>query len=182
VNGLFSAEDWLPTLVAAAGDPDIKAKLLKGYTAGSKTFKVHLDGYNQLPVLTGETTASPRKEFVYFDDDGHLVAYRDARFKYTFDVQFGKGMEIWRNPLTTLRAPFTTDLMTDPFEYAVDGAPVFYEKWMVDRAFLILPAVQKVAQYLASYREFPPRQRPASFSIDQVIEALEKSTNAGAGR
>jgi arylsulfatase len=182
VNGLFSAEDWLPTLVAAAGDLDIKAKLLKGYTAGSKTFKVHLDGYNQLPVLTGETTASPRKEFVYFDDDGHLVAYRDARFKYTFDVQFAKGMEIWRNPLTTLRAPFTIDLMTDPFEYAVDGAPVFYEKWMVDRAFLILPAVQKVAQYLASYKEFPPRQRPASFSIDQVIEALEKSTNAGAGR
>jgi arylsulfatase len=125
---------------------------------------------------------SPRQEFVYFDDDGHLVAYRDTRFKYTFDVQFAKGMEIWRNPLTTLRGPFIIDLMADPFEYAVDGSPVFYEKWMVDRAFLILPAVQKVARYLASYKEFPPRQRPASFSIDQVIEALERSMKGGSGR
>jgi arylsulfatase len=110
------------------------------------------------------------------------VAYRDTRFKYTFDVQFAKGMEIWRNPLTKLRAPFTIDLMTDPFEYAVDGSPVLYEKWLMDRAFLILPAVQKVGQYLASYKEFPPRQRPASFSIDQVIEALERATKAGTAR
>ena len=91
-------------------------------------------------------------------------------------------MEIWRNPLTTLRGPFTIDLMTDPFEYAVDGSPVLYEKWLVDRAFLILPAVQKVSQYLASYKEFPPRQRPASFSIDQAIEALERSMKAGSGK
>ena len=182
INGLFSAEDWLPTLVAAAGDTNIKEKLLKGHTAGTKTFKVHLDGYNQVPVLKGEAKESPRQEFVYFDDDGNLVAYRDTRFKYTFDVQFAKGMEIWRNPLTTLRAPIMSDLMADPFEYAVDGSPVFYEKWMADRAFLILPAVQKVSQYLASYKEFPPRQRPASFSIDQAIEALERSMKAGSGR
>ena len=182
LNGLFSAEDWLPTLVAAAGDMNIKEKLLKGHTAGTKTFKVHLDGYNQVPLLKGEVKESPRQEFVYFDDDGNLVAYRDTRFKYTFDVQFAKGMEIWRNPLTTLRAPIMSDLMADPFEYAVDGSPVFYEKWMVDRAFLILPAVQKVSQYLASYKEFPPRQRPASFSIDQAIEALERSMKAGSGR
>jgi arylsulfatase len=182
VNGLFSAEDWLPTLVAAAGDANIKEKLLKGHAAGPKTFKVHLNGYNQVPVLKGEVKESPRREFVYFDDDGHLVAYRDTRFKYTFDVQFAKGMEIWRNPLTTLRAPILADLLADPFEYAVDGSPVFYEKWLMDRAFLILPAVQKVAQYLASYKEFPPRQRPASFSIDQVIEALEQSMKGGTGR
>jgi arylsulfatase len=172
INGLFSAEDRLPTLVAAAGDANIEEKLLKG----------HLDGYNQLPMLKGEVQESPRQEFVYFDDDGNLVAYRDTRFKYTFSVQFAKGMEIWRNPLTTLRGPFIIDLMADPFEYAVDGSPVFYEKWMVDRAFLILPAVQKVSQYLASYKEFPTRQRPASFSIDQAIEALERSMQGGSGR
>jgi arylsulfatase A-like enzyme len=122
INGLFSAEDWLPTLVAAAGDVNIKEKLLKGHTAGAKTFKVRLDGYNQLPLLKGKVKESPRQEFVYFDDDGNLVAYRDTRFKYTFSVQFAKGMEIWRNPLTTLHGPFTIDLMADPFEYAVDGS------------------------------------------------------------
>mgnify|MGYP003574979559 FL=1 len=174
VDGLFSAEDWLPTIVAAAGDPNIKDKLLKGVQAGNKTFKVHLDGYNQLPVLKGETTESPRKEFVYFDDDGNLVAYRDERFKYSFAVQYAKGMEIWRNPMTTLRGPTIVDLKVDPFEYAVDGSTQ-YEKWMMDRAFLILPAVQKVGRYLASYKEFPPRQRPASFSIDQVVEKLNAS-------
>ncbi len=171
VDGLFSAEDWLPTFLAAAGESDIKGKLLKGHRAGNKTFKVHLDGYNQLPVLKGETTESPRKEFVYFDDDGDLVAYRDERFKYSFAIQYAKGMEIWRNPMTTLRGPTIVDLKADPFEYAVDGS-IQYEKWMIDRAFLILPAVQKVGRYLASYKEFPPRQRPASFSIDQVVEKL----------
>lgn len=174
IEGLFSAEDWLPTLVAAAGEPDIKGKLLKGHQAGSKTFKVHLDGYNQLPVLKGETAESPRKEFVYFDDDGNLVAYRDERYKYNFSVQYAKGMEIWRNPMMTLRGPIIIDLKADPFEYAPDGS-IHYERWMVDRAFLILPAVDKVAAYLASYKEFPPRQRPASFSIDQVMDKVNAS-------
>jgi arylsulfatase len=175
VAGLFSAEDWLSTLVAAAGDPNVKEELLKGDTVNGKTFKVHLDGYNQLPVLLGQTKESPRKEFVYFDDDGELVAYRDERFKYNFAAQYAKGMEIWRDPLTQLRAPFIIDLKTDPFEYAVDGS-IFYEKWLVDRAFLILPAVNKVAAYLMTYKDFPPRQRPATFSIDQVMEKLQTVT------
>jgi arylsulfatase len=172
IDGLFSAEDWLPTLVAAAGgDADIKGKLLKGYQAGNKTFKVHLDGYNQVPVLKGETTISPRKEFVYFSDDGDLMAYRDERFKYNFNVQFATGMQVWRMPTTAVRAPIITDLMTDPFEYAFDGS-AYWEKWVMEHAFLVLPAVEKVAAYLASYKDFPPRQRPASFSIDQVMEKV----------
>jgi arylsulfatase A-like enzyme len=175
IPGMFSAEDWLPTLLAAAGVVDIKEKLLQGYTAAAKNFKVHLDGYNQLPVLKGEAAESPRKEFVYFDDDGELVAYRDERFKYNFAVQYAKGMEIWRDPLVSLRAPFIIDLKADPFEYSVDGS-ILYEKWLVDRAFLILPAVSKVAAYLATYKDFPPRQRPASFSIDQVIDKLSASS------
>ncbi|HEY4167282.1 MAG TPA: arylsulfatase [Reyranella sp.] len=172
IDGLFSAEDWLPTLVAAAGgDADLKDKLLKGYQAGNKTFKVHLDGYNQLPVLKGETTKSPRKEFVYFSDDGDLMAYRDERFKYNFNVQFAKGMDVWRLPTTAVRAPIVTNLMTDPFENAFDGS-AYYERWLMEHAFLVLPAVSKVATYLASYKDFPPRQRPASFSIDQVMEKV----------
>ncbi len=172
---LFSAEDWLTTLVAAAGgDPNLRENSTKGIQAGSKSFKVHLDGYNQLNYLTGKTKESARPEFVYFDDDGNLVAYRDKRFKYNFAAQYAKGMEIWRNPMVELRGPFIVDLLADPYEYGVDGS-INYEKWMMDRAFLILPAVQKVGQYLSSYKEFPPRQRPASFSIDQVIEKLNAS-------
>ncbi len=119
----------------------------------------------------GEATTSPRKEFVYFDDDGNLVAYRDERFKYNFAVQYAKGMEIWRNPMMTLRAPIIIDLKSDPFEYAADGS-IHYERWLVDHAFLMLPAVDKVATYLATYKNFPPRQRPASFSIDQVLDKI----------
>lgn len=173
---LFSAEDWLPTFVAAAGgDPKLRESALKGVSAGSKTFKVHIDGYNQLDYLTGKAPKGQRSEFVYFDDDGNLVAYRDDRFKYTFARQDAKGMEIWRAPLTTLRAPTLIDLKSDPYEYAVDGS-ANYEAWFVQRAFLILPAVAKVGDYLKTYKDFPPRQKPASFSIDQVIEKLEAST------
>ena len=169
---IFSAEDWLPTFVAAAGgDPNVRDSATKGVQEGSKTFKVHLDGYNQVPYLTGQSPNSPRKEFVYFDDDGNLVAYRDERFKYCFAVQYAKGMAIWRDPMTQLRAPLMIDLLSDPYEYAPDGA-ANYDDWATHHAFLMLPAVSKVAAYLQSYKDFPPRQRPASFSIDQLIEKL----------
>jgi arylsulfatase len=174
ITGLFSAEDWLPTIVAAAGDPDVKAKLLKGHQAGPRSFKVHLDGYDQLPVLKGETTESPRKEYFYFSDDGELMAFRDERFKYTFLAQFATGMNVWKMPATPLRVPIITDMMTDPFEYAWD-ASAYYEKWVMEHAFLALPAVAKVAAYMATYKDFPPRQRAASFSIDQVMEKVNAS-------
>ncbi|MFT3823728.1 MAG: arylsulfatase [Chitinophagaceae bacterium] len=173
LTGLFSAEDWLPTLVAAAGgDPNLPASAQKGVNAAGKSFKVHLDGYNQLSYLKGQT-GSNRHEFVYVDDDGNLVAYRDDRFKFIFAAQYATGMAIWRDPMTKLRAPLVVDLLADPYEYAVDGA-VNYDDWFMHRAFLILPAVEKVAKYLDSYRQFPPRQAPATFSIDQVIEKLPK--------
>jgi len=173
---LFSAEDWLTTLVAAAGgDANLRENATKGVTAGNKSFKVHLDGYNQLDYLTGKTNKSARPEYFYFSDDGDLLAYRDERFKYHFTIQQATGMNVWRMPLTPMRAPVVIDLKSDPYEYAWD-ASANWEDWFMKHAYLALPAVSKVGAYLSTYKDFPPRQRPASFSIDQVIEKLESST------
>ncbi len=172
---LYSAEDWLVTLVAAAGgDPDLRENALKGASAGDKTFKVHLDGYNQLDYLTGKSGKGARPEFYYFSDDGDLMAFRNERFKVIFERQDAKGMAVWRQPMTSLRAPLLIDLKSDPYEEAWDNA-ANYEDWMIKRSYLVLPAVATVGRYLATYKDFPPRQRPASFSIDQVIDKL----NAG---
>lgn len=172
---LFSAEDWLPTLVAAAGgDPNLRENAIKGVSAGGKSFKVHIDGYNQVPYLTGQS-GSARHEYFYFSDDGDLLAYRDDRYKYHFTIQQEIGMKVWRFPLTSLRAPIMIDLQSDPYEYSWDAA-ANWEDWAAKHTFLVLPAVAKVGQYLGTYKEFPPRQRPASFSIDQVMEKLESGT------
>ena len=175
---LFSAEDWLPTLVAAAGgDANLRESALKGVTAGTKTFKVHIDGYNQLDYLTGKSPKSARPEYVYFSDDGELLAYRDERFKYHFVIQQATGMNVWRMPLTPVRAPIMIDLKTDPYENSWDGS-AYWERFAMEHTYLVLPAVAKVSAYLATFREFPPRQRPASFSIDQVIEKIEQTTKS----
>jgi arylsulfatase A-like enzyme len=173
---LFSAEDWLVTLVAAAGgDPDLRESSTKGVQAGEKNFKVHLDGYNQLDYLTGKTDKGARHEFFYFSDDGDMMAFRNERFKFTYARQDAIGVTVWELPLTRLRVPTMCDLKSDPYEYSVD-ASAYYHPWMMEHAFLIVPAIQTVANYLKSYKEFPPRQRPATFSIDQVIEKLEAAT------
>jgi len=112
-----------------------------------------------------------RHEFVYFDDDGNLVAYRDERFKYSFARQDAHGMEVWRVPMTKMRAPIFVDLLSDPYEYA-PGNSAAWEDWAVKHAFLILPAVEKVALYMSTYKEFPPRQAPASFSIDDIMKTV----------
>src|SRR5262249_1151503 len=143
---VFSAEDWLPTLVAAAGgSATVREDSVKGVTLGDKKFKVHIDGYNQLDYLTGKSATGARHEYFYFSDDGDLLAYRDDRFKYHFEVQLATGMNVWRMPITNLRAPIVIDLKSDPFEYSWD-ASAYWEKWFIERAYLLLPAVSKVAE------------------------------------
>jgi arylsulfatase len=175
-NEMISGLDWLPTLMAAAGDPDIKEKLLKGHQAGGKTFKVHLDGYNQLPYLTGQQPAGARKEFIYFNDDGDLVAVRYENWKVVFEEQRATGtLRIWAEPFTPLRVPKLFNLRSDPYERADVTSNTYYDWLMTDGAGVFIAAPAVVAKFLDSFKEYPPSQRPSSFSIDQMVENLQRS-------
>jgi arylsulfatase len=172
-NDIMSHLDWLPTILAAAGMPDITDKLKKGYKAGDKSFKVHLDGYNFLPYLTGKAKKSPREEFFYFSDDGDMTALRFDNWKLVFAEQKARGtMAVWVEPYTMLRAPKLFNLITDPYEQA-DITSNTYWDWWLDHAFLLVPAQAYVAKFLDTFEEFPPRQKGASFTIDQVMEKLQ---------
>ena len=171
-NDIMSHLDWMPTLLAAAGDPDIKEKLKKGYKAGKKNFKVHLDGYNFLPYLTGKAKKSPREEFFYFSDDGDLTALRFDNWKIVFAQQRAPGtMLVWGEPYVQTRVPWLFNLRTDPYERASITSNTYWD-WWLDRAFLLVPAQAYVGKFLATFKEFPPRQKAASFTIDQVMEKL----------
>jgi arylsulfatase A-like enzyme len=173
INGVTSHEDWVPTLLAAAGDPDIKAKLLKGHSTAGKTFKVHLDGYDLRPLLAGEGP-SPRKEFFYWTDDGNLACLRYDRWKVAFMEQRAHSLEVWEEPFVTLRLPKILCLRSDPFERA-DHDGIGYSTWRAERMFVLVPAQAFVAQHLQTFKEFPPRQKPGSFSLDQVLSKLQES-------
>jgi arylsulfatase A-like enzyme len=173
-NEIFSALDWSPTILAAAGVPDIKERLLKGYQAGPKTFKVHQDGYNQLPYLTGQQPRGARREFFYFNDDGDLVALRYENWKVVFMEQRAQGtLRVWAEPFTVLRLPKLFDLRADPYERADITSNTYYD-WMIDNFGMLGASVPFAAKYLESYKEFPPSQRPASFTIDQAMEKLKE--------
>jgi arylsulfatase len=178
-NETVSALDWLPTFMAAVGEPGIKDKLLKGYQAGSKTFKVHLDGYNQLPYLTGQQERGARKEFFYFNDDGDLVALRYENWKFVFEEQRATGtMRIWAEPFTKLRVPKLFNLRSDPYERADVTSNTYYDWFMSDGAGAFIAAPAIVGPFLATFKEYPPSQRPSSFSIDQLVEKMQKSFEA----
>ena len=167
--------DWLPTFLAAAGTPDIKEQLLKGVEANGRDYKVHLDGYNILPLLTGETEESPRKEIFYFSDDGDLTALRYADWKMIFMEQKSPGtFRVWMEPFVPLRVPLIENLRRDPYERATITSNTYYD-WLLDRAFLLVPAQAYVAEFLETFKEFPPRQKAASFSLDKVMEKLSPS-------
>jgi arylsulfatase len=172
LNDIFAHEDMLPTLLAAAGDPDVKQKLLKGMKVGNKTFKVHIDGYDVANALAGKES-SPRREFFYFNDDGSLVCLRFNQWKFVFAEQTAHGFHVWQQPFVPLRLPKLFNLRSDPFETA-DHEAMDYERWAVEHLFLTVPAQQYVGQFLASFKEFPPSQKPGSFSIDGALEKLQE--------
>ncbi len=174
-NEVFAHEDMLPTLLAAAGVPDVKEQLLKGMTIGSNTFKVHLDGYNITDALAGKSP-SPRKEFFYFNDDGSLVGLRYNQWKLVFAEQRSEGFDVWQNPFVPLRLPKLFNLRSDPFEKA-DQIGADYEHWRIDRVYLLVPAQQYIGGFLSTFREFPPSQKVGSFSLDQVLQTLQKGGN-----
>ena len=170
-NEVFAHEDMLPTLLAAAGDDKIKDELLAGYSAGGRSYKVHLDGYNLLPFLKGEADAAPRKEFLYWTDGGDLAALRYGQWKLQFLEQRAHSFDVWQEPFVQLRVPKLFTLRGDPFERA-DEDGIGYQTWRFNRVFALVPAQAYVAQWLQSFREFPPRQKADSFGIDQVMESL----------
>lgn len=176
-NDIIAHEDWMPTLLAAAGEPGVKEKLLTGYKTGDKTFKVHLDGYEINDYLAGKGP-DPRKEFIYFVDDGSLVGLRYLQWKIVFAEQRGEGLDVWQEPFVPLRLPKLFNLRSDPFETA-DHEGMDYERWRVEHLFALVPAQAYVANFLETFREFPPRQKPGSFSIDQVVENLQNASSGG---
>ena len=172
-NEIMSNLDWAPTLLAAAGEPDIKQKLLKGYKAAGKKFKVHLDGYNFLPYLTGEEKTGPRVEFFYFSDDGDLLALRYGNWKMHFKVQDQAGtLRIWQREFENLRIPYLFNLRTDPYERATITSNDYWN-WYIRHVFLLVPAQDVVGKFLATFKEYPPRQEAASFTIDQVLQKMK---------
>ncbi len=182
VNEIVHHMDWLPTFLAAAGNETVKEDLLDGVTVaevgGGRNYRVHLDGYNMLPLLTDETDEGPRKEIFYFTDDGDLAALRYQDWKITFlEQKEWATFRAWIEPLTPLRVPLMFNLRRDPYERGYRTSNTYYD-WMLDRAYMLVPAQAYVGQFLETFKEYPPRQEAASFSLDKVMEKLTE--NAGA--
>jgi arylsulfatase A-like enzyme len=173
-NEIMSHLDWMPTLLAAAGAPDVPQQLLSGYKAGDMTYKVHLDGYNFVPYLTGQAPHSPRESFFYFSDEGDLMGLRYDNWKIAFAVQPAEGtFRVWQQEFEHPRVPFIFNLRTDPFERAPITSNTYYD-WLMDHAYLLVPAQAYVGEFLATFKDYPPRQKAASFSIGQVLEKLSE--------
>ena len=172
INDIVAHEDWAPTLLAAAGDPDVKEKLTKGFQASGKTFKVHLDGYNQIGLLSGKGPGA-RKEFFYFSDDGDLTGLRYNKWKAVFMEQRAHGLEVWRDPRFLCESQ-KSSMFTPTRSNAPTLSSGAYDRWFIDRAFLLVPAQAVVVQFLATFQEFPPRQKPASFSVDQALQPCSR--------
>jgi len=177
-NEIVHHMDWLPTFLAVAGDTEIKVQLeTGGVQAIGRTYKVHLDGYNILPLLTGKTEKSPRHEIFYFSDDGDLTALRYDDWKLIFMEQKAVGtFRVWMEPFVPLRIPLIFNLRRDPYERAEITSNTYFD-WLLDRAYLLVPAQTYVGNFLMTFKEFPPRQKAASFSLDQVMEKLTPTSH-----
>jgi len=177
LNGIVCHQDMLPTLLAAAGEPNIKDKLLQGYRAGEKTYKVHIDGENMLPYLMGEAADSPRKKFAYFSDDGDLLALRLGDWKVVLMEQRAKTMQCWIEPFVHLRGPKMFNLRRDPFERADENSNTYHD-WCFSHIYIIYGMQAIVAHEIDSFLKFPPRQRPASFNLDAVMRQFEEMSSS----
>jgi arylsulfatase len=174
-NEIVAHLDWLPTFLAVAGDTEVTDKLLKGYKVGDMTYKIHLDGYNLVPYLTGQVAKSPRTTFFYINDDQQLTGLRYENFKFVFMEQQVPGtLLIWANPFTTLRLPKIFNLRTDPYERA-DITSNTYWDWLLDHGFLLVPAQAVVGQFLMTFKDYPQRQKAASFNLDEVLKKMQES-------
>ncbi len=173
-NELISGLDWFPTLLAAAGDQDIKERMLQGTRIGGKNAKLHLDGFNQLPYLTGQQEHSARESFFYFNDDGDVVGMRFANWKVVFMEQRAPGtLRVWAEPFTALRVAKFFDLHSDPYERADITSNVYYD-WLLSHAYIMYGAQAAASKFLETFKDFPPSQRAASFTIDQAMEKLKQ--------
>jgi arylsulfatase len=178
INDVASHEDMLPTLLAATGDTTVIADLKVGRKVGDRTYKVHIDGYDLLPALKG-ASAWPRKEFLYWTDDGNVAAVRYGDWKASFLVQNAEGLKVWQQPFEQLRAPLLTNLRMDPFERAQHDDAMGYQRWYLEHMFMIAPAAGYVGNWMQSFRDFPPRQKPGSFNLDRVMEAVTATPGGG---
>jgi arylsulfatase len=173
-NEIMHHMDWLPTFLAAAGEPDVKEKLLSGHRAIGRNYRVHLDGYNFLPFLTGQSEETPRREIFYFSDDGDLTALRYNDWKMIFMEQRVEGtLQAWAEPFVPLRVPLIFNLRRDPYERSQKTSNTYYD-WLIDRVYLLVPAQDYVGEFLATFKKYPPRQKAASFSLDEVMEMLQE--------
>jgi arylsulfatase len=171
LNGVVSHQDMLPTLLAIAGDPDVNQKLLSGYKVGNKTFKVHIDGYNMVPYITGQVKESPRKEFFYMSDDGEVMAVRMGDWKMVLAEQKANRVRVWMEPFDKLRLPLIMNVRRDPFERAEFNSNTYYD-WMVSHAFMLYEMQALVAAQIDNFVKYPPRQKPASFNLDAVMRQV----------
>jgi arylsulfatase len=178
LNGLAAHEDWLPTFAAAAGAPDIKEKLLKGVELNGRTYKNHLDGYNMLDYLSGKTKESPRKEFIYVNDIGEIVAARYQDWKIVFMENRAETMSLWREPFVELRAPLLFNLRRDPFEKAQHNSNT-YNDWWIDRVFVIVPVTEMVGKFLMTFKDYPASQTAGSFNLTKMQKQIEAMSHGG---
>lgn len=176
-NEIVSHLDWLPTLLAMAGDANVTQKLLKGHKVGDMNYKIHLDGYNLVPYLTGEVEKSPRESFLYCTDEQQVAALRYNNWKLVFMEQRAPGtLLVWAEPFTNLRVPKLFNLRTDPYERADITSNTYYD-WVFDRIYLVVPAQAHVGKFLETFKEYPPRQKADTFNLDEVMKKLQD--NAG---
>lgn len=176
LNGMASHEDWLPTFAAAAGAPDTKQKLAQGVELNGRKYRNYIDGYNMLDYLTGQADDSPRREFIYVNDDGQVVAMRYNDWKVVFLENRGQAFEVWREPFTELRVPLLFNLRRDPFEKAQHNSNT-YNDWFLDRAFVLVPLQQLASEFLLSMKEYPPSQSPGSFNLEKIQKMIESGAS-----